>query len=368
MGESTDSHFYERVIAIAGLALLAVLLYQILQPFFAPLAWAIFLAFLLRPAQVRLTGLLRGRASVAASLLTVFVLLMFMGPLAAIAVAFGKQAAGLAVMLQHWLEQHQGQGIPDLADLPLLGRVFEWLDQYTSISAAEARGWLLEHAKSVFEKLTALGGTALLGALGTVLNFTVMLFLLFFFIRDGQGMARAAINLVPLEPTRRDELQDRLGSVTRAVVLGTVVTAIIQGLLLGIGFAVAGLPAPVVFGVITAVLSIVPFGGTALVWVPAVGLLLFQGRYGAAIALAAIGLVVSSVDNFLKPLLISGRAVVPTLAVFIGVLGGLFAFGIIGMFLGPVVIALAIALVTFAQDTQQKGDATLFRETKTGKG
>ena len=353
MGESADSHFYERVIAIAGLALLAVLLYLILQPFFAPLAWAIFLAFLLRPAQVRLTGLLRGRASVAASLLTVFVLLMFMGPLAAIAVAFGKQAAGLAVMLQHWLEQHQGQGIPDLADLPLLDRALEWLDRYIGVSATEAQAWLLEHAKGVFEKLTALGGTALLGALGTVLNFTVMLFLLFFFIRDGQGMARAAINLVPLEPTRRDELRDRLAAVTRAVVLGTVVTAMIQGFLLGVGFTVVGLTAPVVFGVMGAVLSIVPFGGTALVWVPAVGFLLFRGHYGTAIVLAVIGLVVSTVDNFLKPLLISGRAVVPTPAVFVGVLGGLVAFGVIGMFLGPVVIALAIALVNFAQDTQQ---------------
>ena len=353
MGESADLRFYERVIAIAGLALLTVLMYQILQPFFAPLAWAIFLAFLLQPAQRRLTGLLRGRDSASASLLTVFVLLMFIGPLTALAIAFGQQATGLAILLQHWLEQHQGRGIPDLADLPLLDRVFEWLDQYTSISAADAQAWLIERAKGVFEKLAALGGTALLGALGTILNFTVMLFLLFFFIRDGQGMARAAINLVPLEPASRDQLKDRLGAVTRAVVLGTVVTAIIQGLLLGIGFAVTGLPAPVVFSVIGAVLSIVPFGGTALVWVPAVGVLLFQGRYGAAIVLAAIGLVVSSVDNFLKPLLISGRAVVPTLAVFIGVLGGLFAFGIIGMFLGPVVIALAIALVNFAQDTQQ---------------
>ncbi|MSQ91772.1 MAG: AI-2E family transporter [Gammaproteobacteria bacterium] len=353
MSESAELRFYERVLAVAGLALLAALIYHILRPFFAPLAWAIFLAFLLQPAQARLTGLLRGRDSVAASLLTVFVLLMFIGPLAALAAAFGQQAAGLAVLFQHWLEQHQGQGIPDLADLPLLARALEWLDQYASISAAEAQTWLLERAKRVFEQLAAFGGTALLGALGTILNFTVMLFLLFFFIRDGQGMARAAINLVPLEPRRRAELQERLGAVTRAVVLGTVVTAMIQGLLLGIGFAVVGLAAPVVFGVIGALLSIVPCGGTALVWVPAVGLLLFQGRYGAAIVLAVIGLVVSTVDNFLKPLLISGRAVVPTLAVFIGVLGGLVAFGVIGMFLGPVVIALAIALVHFAQDTQQ---------------
>lgn len=353
MGGSTDYRFYERVLAVAGLALLAALLYQILQPFFAPLAWAIFLSFLLQPAQVRLAGWLRGRDSAAAALLTIFVVLMFIGPLAALAVAFGKQAAGLAVLLQQWLEQHQGRGVPDLTDLPLLGRVLEWLDRYTSISTFEAQAWLLERAKAMFEQLASLGGAALLGALGTVLNFTVMLFLLFFFIRDGYGMANASINLVPLEPARRDELRNRLGAVTRAVVLGTVVTAMIQGLLLGIGFAVVGLPAPVVFGVLGAVLSVVPFGGTALVWVPAVLALLLQGRYVAAIVLAVIGVVVSTVDNFLKPLLISNRAVVPTLAVFIGVLGGLVAFGVIGMFLGPVVIALALVLVNFAQDTKQ---------------
>ncbi|MGH8135007.1 MAG: AI-2E family transporter [Steroidobacteraceae bacterium] len=353
MAESAEPGFYQRLLAIACLALLAAILYQILEPFFMPLVWAIFLAFLLRPAQARLTGWLRGRDSVAAALLTIFVLLMFVGPLAALAIAFGREAASLVDPLQRWLELRQSQGVPDLAALPRIGRVFAWLERYTSISTAEAQAWLVETAKNLFQQFAAFGGAALLGAVGTILNFAVMLFLMFFFIRDGEGMARAAVNLVPLEPRRRDELREQLQTVIRAVVLGTVLTAMIQGLLLGIGFAVVGLPAPVVFGVIGAVLSVVPVGGTALVWVPAVGALLFQGRYVAAIALVVIGLVVSIADNFLKPLLISGRTVVPALAIFIGVLGGLVAFGVIGMFLGPVIIALALALVNFAQDTQQ---------------
>ena len=108
--------------------------------------------------------------------------------------------------------------------------------------------------------------------------------------------------------------------VTRAVVLGTVVTALVQGTLLGVGFAIAGLPAPVVFGVIGAVLSVVPFGGTALVWVPGAAALFLTGEYGWGLFLVAWGVIlVSSADNFLKPLLISGKAEVPTLAVFVGV-------------------------------------------------
>lgn len=349
-----DSRFYERVLAVAALALLAVLLYRILEPFLAPIVWAIFLGFLLQPAQARLAGWLRGRESIAAFLLTILTLVMFLGPLTALAVAFAQQAAELAVLLQSWLERQPGQGLPSLATLPVLGHLLQWLDQYTTISTSEAQGWLLEGAKRIFEKLAASGGMALLGAIGTVLSFTVMLFVLFFVIRDGRGMTQTVINLVPLAPARRDELRKRIGAVTHAVVLGTIVTAVVQGLLLGIGFAVVGLPAPAVFGVIGAVLSVVPFGGTALVWVPAVAALAIQGRYGAAIALVVVGAIVSSVDNFLKPLLISGRATVPTLAVFIGVIGGLAAFGMIGLFLGPVVIALVLALVDFAQDNPRQ--------------
>jgi predicted PurR-regulated permease PerM len=124
----------------------------------------------------------------------------------------------------------------------------------------------------------------------------------------------------------------------------------IQGVLLGIGFAIVGMPAPVVFGVLAAILSVVPFGGTALVWVPALVTLLVQGRYGQALGILIVGVIVSSVDNFIKPLLISGRSTLPTLAVFIGVLGGLAAFGLVGLFLGPVVIALVLALVEFLRE------------------
>jgi predicted PurR-regulated permease PerM len=141
--------------------------------------------------------------------------------------------------------------------------------------------------------------------------------------------------------------------VTRAVVLGTLLTALLQGTLVGIGFAIVDLPSPVVFGVVAAIVALLPIGGTALVWVPATIVLAVQGRYGSALFMLLWGaLLVGLVDNFLKPLLISGRAEVPTLAAFLGVLGGLAAFGPIGMFLGPVILALAIALVRWAEENR----------------
>lgn len=347
---SENIRFYQRLLAVSCLTLVAFLVYRIVEPFLGPIAWALFIGFLLQPAQARLTKWLRGRASVSAFALTMLVLLLILGPMTALALAFARQATELASRLQVWIGLQQRHSFEELTRLPFIGGIMDWLEQNLAISTSHVQAWLVEGSKHLFEQLAAFGGIAFLGAVGTVLSFTVMLFVLFFIIRDGRPIAKLGAALVPLEPDRREELATRLSSVTRAVVRGTVVTAMIQGLLLGIAFSVVGLPAPVVFGVVAAVLSVVPFGGTALVWVPAVAVLALQGSYMQAVVLLAFGVVVSSVDNFLKPLLISGRTVLPTLAVFIGVLGGLAAFGLIGLFLGPVVIALVLALIGFAKE------------------
>jgi predicted PurR-regulated permease PerM len=143
--------------------------------------------------------------------------------------------------------------------------------------------------------------------------------------------------------------------VTRAMVYGTGVTAIVQGVLIAIGFAVVGLPSPIVFGVLAALFALVPMAGTPVVWVPAVIVLAVQGRYGAAIFLAIWGGATTTIDNFLRPILVSGRAHVGTLTVFIGVLGGVSAFGAIGIFLGPLVLALVIALMRFVLEQRRAG-------------
>jgi predicted PurR-regulated permease PerM len=351
VGNSGNAVFYQRLIGAGGLLIVAFLVFRIIEPFLAPIAWALFIGFLLQRQQEKLARLLRGRASISAFLLTVLVLVLFLGPLTALAVAFARQAAELAGRLQGWVATQQVGSLRRLDDLPVVGSLLDWLDRYFQISSVHVQQWLIDGTRTLFQHLASYGGVAFLGAVGTVLSFTVMLFLLFFIIRDGRAIARLGAALVPLPPQRRDDLAERLASVTRAVVRGTVVTALVQGCLCGIAFAAVGLPAPVVFGVVAAVLSVVPFGGTALVWGPAVVVLLAQGHYTQGAILVAFGVVISSVDNFLKPMLISGSTVLPTLAVFIGVLGGLAAFGMIGLFLGPVVIALVLALIEFMRET-----------------
>jgi len=191
-----------------------------------------------------------------------------------------------------------------------------------------------------------------LGALDSLLGFAIMLFLLFFFLRDGDEMMARARALIPLDEQRKDRLFDQLSNVTRAIMFGTSVTALAQGFLVGVGFAIAGLPSPVVFGVLAALLSLLPIGGAAFVWAPAAVWLFVDRHWGYGIFMVVWGLILGGLDNVLRPLLISGRAKISALAVFIGVLGGIPAFGAIGVIAGPVVLSLALALVEFAEETR----------------
>ena len=343
--------FYRRAFGLAVAAVMAVLLYRIAEPFLAPLAWAIFFAFLLQTPQRRLARAWGGRASLAAFTLTFLTFVTLVGPLSVLGGTFATQARTLIAGLQRWVTELRIDSFADLTQLPIARRALVWLERHVAVSADQLREWTAAGAQRVLEPLASMGGQVFLGAIGTLVSFTVMLFVLFFLVRDGTPMARTALRLIPLSGPRKERLAHHMEEVTRAVVFGTVATAVLQGILVGTGFAIAGLPSAVVFGVVAAVLSVVPFGGTALVWLPGAAYLWFQGEVGWAIFLLVWGgAIVGLADNFVRPMLISGRTEVPTLAVFIGVLGGLSAFGLVGLFLGPLIIALALAIVRFADE------------------
>jgi len=217
-----------------------------------------------------------------------------------------------------------------------------------------AYGAMVPMALEVAQRAASWGGTLFLGALGSLLAFAIMLFLLFFFLRDGDDMIARGRRLIPMDEDRKERLFSQLGAVTRAIVFGTAITAMLQGLFLGIGFAIVGLPSPVVFGVLAALLSLLPVGGSALVWIPAVIWLFLDKQWGWAIFLLVWGSGISTLDNIVRPLLISGRARISALAVFIGVLGGIPAFGAIGVIAGPVVLSLVLALIEFAEEGRPK--------------
>lgn len=350
-----STRFYARVFSLGTALLLGIACYRIVEPFLGPLLWAMFFAFLLGPTHVRLTHKLRKHANYSAFILTILTLIALVGPLAAFGGAFAHQASTLIQYLQGLITSEARDDWQQLAQHPKLQSLLTWLSQNFGISSEQLRGWAGEATRNALQIFANLSGKLFLGALGSVAGLCLTLFFMFFFIRDGALMMRTTRELIPMPPDKRHELYTHLAAITRAVVFGTGLTALIQGALVGIAFLIVGLPSPLVFGVVAALLSLLPFGGTAIVWLPAALVLVTQERWVAAIFMFVWGaLLVSLIDNFLKPLLISGRAEVSTLTVFIGVLGGVAAFGAIGLFMGPVVLSLAFALIQFALNAKRE--------------
>lgn len=355
----TPDRFYRRAFALVTIALLGYALVQVMKPFLGAIAWSLLIAFLLHPAHRRLSAWLRGRASLSSFLLTIATLVIAIGPLTALGVAFARQTSALAERFQASVGTVNVDSLTAMKGIPVLGPGLAWIEDHLPFSSEQLQSWAVSGARAVLQYFASLGGTLFLGAIGTVIGFTIVLFLLFFFLRDGAVMQERLVRLIPMPRARKTELVKYLGAVTRAVVFGTLLTAVLQGGLLGIGLAIIRMPSAVVLGVVGAVLALLPVGGTAIVWIPTAIYLAAQGRYGAAIFLALWGaLLVGLIDNFLKPLLISGRAEVPTLAAFLGVLGGIAAFGAVGMFLGPVLLALALALLKFAEEQRAASSAS----------
>jgi predicted PurR-regulated permease PerM len=349
-----NDRFYARTFALVTCLVLGVALFKIVQPFLGPLLWAIFIAFLLHPLHLRLAARLRGKPQWSAALLTILTFVVIIGPLTALSAAFAAQVGDLLQIVQDKVAGQTTGNVLDLANVPWVKQGLGWLNSTLDVDLAQVQAWFTQGSKEALQTLASLTGKVFLGAVGTVVGFVLMEFMLFFFIRDGGEMVQTTRELIPMAEAHKSKLFDHLAAVTRAMVYGTGLTALIQGTLVGLAFLFVGLPSPIVFGVIAALVALLPFGGTALVWGPAALVLAVQGRWGATIFILIWGAVlVSLVDNVVRPMLVSGRANVGTLTVFIGVLGGLAAFGAIGLFLGPVVLALIIALVRFRLDMRR---------------
>jgi len=345
--------FYSRIFTLAVAAVLGYALLLIFMPFALPMAWAAFLAFLLFPLNLRLRRRFKG-SSIAAGALTVLAPIVILLPLSAISAEFVSQISVLLKQLQKFATDMDIKSFSDLQQFPWIARINSWLQAHADISAEQVQSWLVSGTREVMQRAASLGGSFFLGALGSLLAFAIMLFLLFFFLRDGDAMIARGRRLIPMADDRKERLFNQLSAVTRAIVYGTTVTALLQGLFIGIGFAIAGLPSPVVFGVLAALLSLLPVGGSAFVWIPAVIWLFFGKHWGWGIFLLVWGAALSALDNVVRPLLISGRARISALAVFVGVLGGIPAFGAIGVIAGPVVLSLVLALIEFAEESSPK--------------
>ena len=330
--------FLPFVVFFAALSTIALLL---AFPLLRPLAWSIILSFFSYPLFQVLHGrLFRGRfANVAAALTTAVIVAMLLLP-AILFVLYlandGMALYGRLTVVVEKLEKQDLSLIFDLLPRSLRKFVEPWISQANLIPDLIGQlgrwfsGWLAGVSKSVFES-----------AFNLMFHMIVITVSSFFMIRDGHVIVEYIRDIVPLSAEETDAMLSRGRRMLQAVVYGFTFTAAVQGFLGALGWWWVGLPNVFLFGALTFIFAIIPFVGTALIWVPAVLYLLAMGQHGEALTLGFWGFaVVGTVDNFLRPLFISEGSKVHILIVFVGVVGGLATLGFLGIFLGPLVMAL----------------------------
>jgi predicted PurR-regulated permease PerM len=312
-------------------------------PFLKPLLLGAMLAGLCRPLYNWVKRLVRGRESLAATLTLLILFILVAGPISAFVGVVVTQALNVSDHAIPWVQQHFGSASTFNAHDWLVQR-FPALAPYVPEQAQiiEGMGRTAKAAGAVL----VVGATQLTtGTAGFLLDLFVMLYAMFFFFRDGPRIIEKIFYYMPLSPADEELLLERLTSVTRATIKGTLVIGIIQGALAGLAFWVAGIDGAAFWGTIMAILSVVPGIGAALIWVPAVIYLFITGQtLSAVLLLAWCAAVVGTIDNILRPMLVGKDAKMPDLLILIGTLGGLFLFGPIGFIVGPIVCGLFLTV------------------------
>lgn len=338
-----------QLFAVCFFAVLLVLIYQIgiiFKPFLLPALWAAILAHVTCPLHARLTALLKGRETVSAGVLTLGIMAMVVVPVGLLTVLFIQEAGSAYDAVHAWVQAGGVKQLPaQLASLPFGGYLQETLGRMI-MSPGDIESFLLQSSKAVsgFVVEQAAGFAKNVFLLGA--NFLVVIVTLFFFFKDGKRLLDGLYRIIPLEDAHKDKIFSRLDLTITAVVKGMVITAIVQGLLAGLAYAVLGVPVPVFLMALTILLAPLPFGGTVLIWGPVAAYLFWTGPMWKGIAMLAWGAgVVTTVDNVLRPLLIGQGAKLPVLFLFFSILGGLAAYGLIGLFLGPILLAILITAI-----------------------
>lgn len=321
----------------------SLLFLAVAWPFLKPLLLGAMLAGLCTPLYEWIARLVRGRGSLAAILTLLLLFVLVAGPISAFVGIVVAQALHVSDQAIPWVQQHVGSGSTFNAHDWLVAR-FPALAPYVPDQAQilETAG---RTAKAAGAFLVASATEFTAGTAVVLLNLFVMLYAMFFFFRDGKQIVRKIFYYMPLSHDDEMLLLERLTSVTRATIKGTLVIGIIQGALAGVGFWFAGIDGAAFWGTIMAVLSIVPGIGAALVWLPAVIYLYITGQtLAATLLLAWCVAVVGTIDNVLRPTLVGKDAKMPDLLILIGTLGGLFLFGPIGFIVGPIVCGLFLTI------------------------
>ncbi|MBI2485621.1 MAG: AI-2E family transporter [Deltaproteobacteria bacterium] len=337
---------------------LIYLCYRVLEPFIISLFWAGILVLILYPLHERLTKSLKNRpglSSVIMTALTTFVLIIPLGVIiATLAVEMFDIYQGIKDKLEFVQIRSIVDRLKELIPVTILEEVEKRFDvgdirleQVVIKAIGTVSKYLFDQVQEGAKNLTSL-----------IISFLIMIFALFFFFRDGRTLYREIKYLIPMTDEQKNSIFGRFYDILNAVILGVLATAGVQGLITGLLFWILGISFAVLAGVLTFVFSLLPIGGSVFVWLPVGVYLLLSGQIAKGVILLIVGgVIVSSIDNFLKPWIIGGKVKLPTLFLFLSILGSAKAFGFTGIILGPVLLVVFMSFVEIYKAE--------YRETKT---
>ena len=321
------------------------------------------------PVFVRLTGWCKGRRGLASIATVVFIILVILIPLAGLIGIITAQAVKVGTLIKPWMDAQMArpqtlttlvESIPFVQNFDLIEKIEPYRKEILS-----RLGEVVSVISSfLVNKLSSIT----FGTVNFLLMTFIMLYTMFYFFLDGDLLLKKILYYLPLQDTDERRMLNRFTSVTRATVKGTLVIGILQGGLAGLAFAAVGIPSAVFWGTLMTVLSVIPGIGSALIWVPAALVLAIAGEVARSIGLAVFcALVVGSLDNLLRPVLVGKDTQMHELLIFFGTLGGLLMFGIPGFIIGPIIAALFVTVwdiygVAFHEMLPPVGPAPLGRE------
>jgi predicted PurR-regulated permease PerM len=325
------------------------------QEFLQPVFWAVLLASLFNAVQARLSRRLGNRPSLSAVLVLLLILLIVILPLFFVGIAVTREAVALY--------QRITSGEVNLrAPLQWLGNLLPivsgWLDQ-VGFDADKVGEWLSSAAVTVSQFVAARALSIGQNTLSFAIQFLVMMYLVFFFLRDGTVLIERLVRALPLGDRRERRLFARFADVSRATLKGTVVVGVVQGALGGVSLALVGIDGAVLWGVVMTILSVLPAVGASIIWIPAAIWLFASGAIVKGIALVVMGVAIGFVDNVLRPILVGRETQMPDYVILLSTLGGITAFGLSGFIVGPILAALCVAgWEMFAEDFGENAGAS----------
>lgn len=337
------SHVQTLVLMMAT-AIGILLCYRLALPFLPALAWALALAVLFSPVQQWLESKLK-RPGVAAGVSVLMVVVVVLGLATFVGQRLVEEAANGADLIKAKVES--GEWRHTLEAQPSLVPLADWMEQQN----------LPGTVKTVITWMTTTGASFVKGSVAEVTGLLLSFYLLFYFLRDRREALQSLQSLSPLSAAEMNRIFGRVGDTIHAIIYGTVAVAAVQGLLGGLMFWWLGLPAPLLWGVVMALLAVVPVLGAFVVWIPAALFLALDGSWGKALILALWGmLVVGTIDNLLRPVLVGKRLKLHTVPAFISLVGGLMLFGAAGLVLGPVALTITATLLEIWRSRTAAGD------------